>query len=321
MEQELEIGQPLPDLRETRAFGQVLSEVGEVFQYWYGIKPKELPCVTPETIIFLPSEEFTQKLDASYLTKNLLARTLLNLGAKKEEVFASSQQQPPLFAHALRLPKIVYVSRERLRELNSLEPEERTLAAILLGVQLIDMNLLLLPNPVGLKGEYWLSRLREKLKWFLEANIGKIPLERRNEIEKAWEIFDYFLETDESLRFLACGGEIVAMMKQEKEEEPLIFFGSEFNQKVVFSLGNKLKRRLIARLAGRHFSQRGMEKFLRIWEKRAKDTEIWETGEFLRRLKLGDSQTLFEKFRQSQIPEVYLQRLKVRPNLPPYPLD
>src|SRR3989304_7791119 len=172
------IGDPLPDLKETRAFRQVLTIVGEVLNNRYGVLPEEWPCFNPDSIVFLPEAVFWREYDQSNQEQeSLLQQALINSGVKREEIAHSSIKQP-LFANILSPSPVIYVLKERFENLNSKRTNVWVPSAIDLGCLLIKLNLLLLPGSRTLQGEeekYWLGVLRTHIPAFLDENAYLIP--------------------------------------------------------------------------------------------------------------------------------------------------
>lgn len=328
MEGEPKTDETLPDLKETVAFRQVLSVVGEAFQDWYRIESEELPALNPQLIVFLTEEKFNQEKDnISHLEANLLVRALLIAGAKKEELFVPYQGSTPIFTRSFHSPRYIYVNQRQFLDLTFQDRVQRDATAIRLGVHLTEMNLILLQSPSEIKDMevdgklFWQTQLRKQIQLFFDENSFRIPPERQEELTKAKELFDYFLNNDPSLRLIARGSEVLAMMKQDGEERPLIGLGSRFNSKVAFSLGERVKRRLISRLAEKN-SMLNASYFLNLLEATHKNEQIREVEDFLSHLKLGSYTDCFSAYRESRIPQIYLERLKVRRGkLPRYPMD
>lgn len=109
------------------------------------------------------------------------------------------------------------------------------------------------------------------------------------------------------------------MMTEKEEEKPLLGLGIDFNRGVTLFLSEKPKRSLIYRVTSRH-SGLNRDKLLEMLTSVMKDDSLAESSRFLDELKLGSYTACFEAYRYSRIPDIYLQRRKLKSNLTAYPL-
>lgn len=315
------------DLKETPAFRRTLDIVGEAINHWYGIKPEELPCLSPGSILFLSEEEFIEEAASEDRTENLLVRTLLNLGIKREEFFLPVSPGLSIHTHTLRSPQIIYVRAERFRGLSSQVATDRDIDSILLGNHLIELSLNLLPNLKPLvtenadsksgssEGEsdtlnYWRTRLEKQVHSFFDANSKRVAVERQEELKSAREIFDYLLANDPSLRFLVRGGEILTMMDQGGESQLLIGVASRFNRKIALALSEAPKKRLMHRIAESN-EQLDEDKILESLRRVMVNYQVSSIDGFLKSLQLTAYPDLFAAYQQSVIPQIYLERRRI----------
>lgn len=342
------------DLKKPPAFRRVLEVAGEVLEKQYGLGHKEWPFLDPNRIIIISQEELLERGERADREVTLLEKALLNLGAKREVVSASPAIRP-VFTDILESPPHLYVLGEKFTSLDSSRTHQWVRAAVDLGVFLIEMNLMLVAEERVLCDEvhdYWLKVLQEQIPIFFDENVDLIPPDRRGEIDQARQIFQEIIEGDESLEFRARGGWVFAMHGQRgKGKEPLMSFGTNFNRDIASSLGTIPQRIFIHRimemleleggdevetliyaklkkinpptynrLLNKHKSE-STEKTLSRLDKRKQEEGIPAVEEYLKRLGLGGYLGLFDAYRQSLIPQIYLRRKAVKKNLDPYPLD
>lgn len=307
------------NLIERTAFQQVFPEVDKAFKHWY--EAGDLPVQNPGALRFLTREEFSRASDPSYLKDNLLMRALLNFGVPREVLFALPPEQPPVFIDFLKSPPEVYFSQEAFLDLASPDKGKADDASIHFGMSIIDANLMLLPVPAVVTGEFWSTRLRGTADRFLHDFGSGIT---DDQMGQAREIFDLFWKVDTSLRFEARGATVVALMEQNRKDrkvQPLIHIGSILNRRVLVSLGERVKQTFISRLTENYPLEYKYHLFDKLKQDR-KQEEITETEDFLGRLGLGSYRSLFDAYCQSRIPEIYRQwQQKPRKNSPPDPYE
>lgn len=344
----------LPDLKETPAFRWVLEVAGEVLKKQYGLERKGWPFLDPSRIVIISKEELLERGEKTNKEVTLLERALLNLGAERE-VISSSPVIRPVFTDVLESPPHLYVLGEEFTSLDSSRTHQWVRPAVDLGLFLIEMNLMFVAEERVLDAEmrnYWLKVLQEQIPIFFDKHVDLIPPDRRGEIDHAKQIFQEIIEGDDSLEFRARGGWVLAMHEQRgKGKEPLMDFGKNFNRDIASSLGTIPQRIFIGRimemlelegedeakaliyaelkkisppiynqLLNKH-KRESTEKTLRRLDKRKQEEGIPAVEEYLRRLELEGYLALFDAYRQSLIPQIYLRRKAVKKNLALYPLD
>lgn len=305
------------NLKEASAFQRVFPEVGKAFKYWYEVD--DLPAQKHGALKFLTLEEFNIVSDPSYLEDNLLMRALLNFGVPREVLFALPKEQPSALIDNSKPSPEIYFSQEAFLDLASPDKGKADDASLRFGMSIIDANLMLLPVPATITGEFWSARLRSAADRFLHDFGSGIT---DGQMEQAREIFDFFWKDDKSLSFVARGATVVALMEQNRKDrkvQPLIHIGSILNKRVLVSLGERVKKTFISSITA-DYPLASREKIFERQKTIRRQEEITETENFLSRLGLGSYRDLFSAYCQSRIPEIYRQWLQ-RPhkNSPPDP--
>lgn len=312
------------NLEETPAFRQVLVDVGEVFSYWYGMEPGKLPCLSTNSIRFLPDEEFKQQEEESYRrrdSENLFAMALIRLGIAGESLRPFQGQ--PLLIDAFDPTHSIYGRSSRFLGLTSQDQVERANTMIDLGRRLIEVNLFLLPDFNEIPLDPWRAGFKGEVSRFLTDISGRIPPGKIDQLEEAQKMFESILaetnldETnDPFLGLIARGGEMVLLTKERTGDEPLMRFSSGFNRRIVISLASRLKKRFLSHVAKRNYSL-NLERAYSIVDREWQDEQVSEAEKFLESLRLKDYrrlkdyQTVFAAYRQSQIPQIYLEWRRV----------
>lgn len=345
---------PLPDLKETPAFRQVLTIVGEVLNDRYGVTPDKWPCLKTDSAVFLPEATFWREYDRSNQEQeSLLDLALINSGVKREEI-AHSNIKEPLFVNILDPSPVIYILKEKFENLGSNRTSVWVLSAIDLGYLLIELNLLLLPDSRPLKGEeekYWLGILRTQIPAFFDENAYLIsPEERQAKIGQAKQIFNSIIEEDKSLEFVERGAQILVMVgDRRKGRQILMGFSQGFNKRIVAYLGTVPEKTLVGLLADmyeleadpndleserqlqliREFNpaayhrlvlanrQRLNEQVKRNIDQLKRDEGVFRAKNHLKQLDVSNYRRAFNTFRRSLIFKIHQDR-KV---LPSYPLD
>lgn len=323
------------DLKEAPVFKTVLAEVRVAFKDHYGIKPKDLPVLTPDAIQFVSPGKFRHIQEHPFVDyrKNLLIITLAALGVKEEGGLA---QETTIFADRFSGSNTVYALEGAFRGLVSEDPLDRVLHAVTLGEHLIAMNLALLPKMVEIDRRPWQPILKVEISDYLLGYADKIPPENQDKLLQAVENFGLFVDDPNSVAVYAFGGEILAMLKSGQVQQPLILLSSEFNRRIMLYLGRSLREQIIDRLTGRSVE---LKQFLltKLHESLVKGGLLMD--ELEERSDLEDILTrldwvasdLFRHYRNSRFPSLYLERRRAFDQLseprrslkalPPYPLD
>lgn len=328
-------GNSLPDLKETPVFRQVLTEVGAAFKKHYGIKPKDLPALTPDAIQFVSPGEFRHKQEHPSVDyrKNLLLITLAALGVEERDRLV---QETIIFADRFSGSNTVYVLGEAFRGLTSENPLERIIHAVTLGEYLIGVNLALLPKMIEINRKPWQPMLKAEISDYLLGYADQIPPENQERLLQAVENFELFVDDPNSVRVCAYGGEILAMLKSLQDEQPLILLNPAFNHRIMLYLGSSLREQVIDHSTGKNVK---LKRFLldKLRESLIKGRVLMgepeeksELEDILARLEWAASD-LFRHYRSSRFPDLYLERRRAfeqlpeprrsQKVLPSYPLD
>lgn len=307
------------NLKETPAFQQMKIDVSEVFKYWYGVEPGKLPCLSTNSIRFLPDEEFKQQEEESYRrrdSENLFAMALIRLGIAGESLRPFQGQ--PLWFDAFDPTHSIYGRSSRFLGLTSQDQVERANTMIDLGRRLIEVNLFLLPNFNEIPLDPWKKVFNEEISRSLIDISDRIPPEKIGQLDEVEKMLSSVLDeaNDPFLKLIARGGEMVLLTKERTGDKPLMRFSSGFNRRIVISLASRLKKRFLSHVAKRNYSL-NLERAYSIVDREWQDEQVSEAEKFLESLRLKDYrrlkdyQTVFAAYRQSQIPQIYLEWRRV----------
>lgn len=255
-------GDPLPDLKETPAFQQTLTMVGEVLNERYGVVPEQWPFLDPNFLVFLPNQDLIETQQRfSREQESVLVKTLMSLGVERELMSQGLSQ--PYFANRFHPKPVLYFSAEYFQNLNHPQKQKRIPPATDLGISLIGMNMLFLPDFRKLEGEvreYWEPILKARTFYALDYYCDSLSPEaqesRRDDIQVAKDNFRLILEgdesegikPDESLELLERGSQIWLMIDEGEGKKGLIAVGLDFHSRIASSLATIPQRMFINRL-------------------------------------------------------------------------
>lgn len=251
------------DLKETPALRQVLTIVGGVLHDRYGVKPEDWPFLDPNFLIFLPTQDFIETQQRfSREQESLLVKTLVSVGVKRE-LMSQGLLSQPYFANRFHLKPVLYFSAEYFQNLNHPQKRNWILPATDLGISLIGMNMLFLPNFRKLEGEvreYWepflKARTRHALDYYCDSLSPEAQENHRDDIQVAKDNFRLILEgdesegikPDESLELLERGGQIWLMIGEREGKQGLTAVRLSFHSRIASSLADIPQRMFINRL-------------------------------------------------------------------------
>lgn len=251
------------DLKETPAFRQALTIVGGVLNDRYGVTPDKWPFLDPNFLVFLPTQDFieTQKR-FSREQESVLVKTLMSLGVERA-LMSQGLLSQPYFANRFHPEPVLYFSAEYFQNLNHPQKRKWIPPATDLGISLIAMNMLFLPNFRQFEGEerkYWEPFLKAQtlhaLDYYCDSLSPEAQESHRDDIQVAKDNFRLILEgdesegikPDESLELLERGGQIWLMIGEGEGKKGLTAIRLDLHSRIASSLATIPQRMFVNRL-------------------------------------------------------------------------
>lgn len=311
------------EVKSSDIFNKVLDGVGEAICDWYHIGEEEIPCLDPERIKFISDEEFF-----ALEKKDKVGDNLFNLGLRLAEIdpnlFPGKKdfEAAASYVNPRRSPLTLYFRQNPFVNLSSQDKVKRFVAAYDLGCFLLRANISLLPRPKETTEQELIKLPEERLLGFFQKLKG-LPLteSQLGELGKAEEIFSLFLKEDITRKTFLYGAQIILALEEESIPNSQFSVGEEIDKAITLFLTNLPEKALLAPQLARELLGLSEKASRRLPFKRNIEREklIGKAREFLWKLGLKDYWGAFDAYRKSEIPEIFLERLKIKPDLK-YPL-
>lgn len=300
------------EIRNLPLFGRVIERASQALFYWYpDLEKGEFSCFDPEKIEFVSDNRYLVFEKEDRVGDNLVTQAL-RLAGEKPENFPGRQnfEIGVSYVNPFREPLVVYFRESYVKDLLDKDKDKQLKAANFLGRQLIEINLGLLPELKLAKDPQLINLPEEKLLAFFQGQG----------LQEAAEIFSYLLKEDPSKKTFCYGAQVILGFQEEQGGiiRKQFTLGEEVDKGIVLFLSDRPGASFSRAITDELFGA-GAGRFVRFQRNLKRERLVGQARDFLRKLKLGSINSALEAYKESEIPEIFIQRRRIKKGLDEYP--